>query len=75
MNKNPFGATLKHARKVQRLTQLDLQDLSGVSASVIYKLENGRTDVALASLLAVASALGIQVMARSPLGGEVTLNG
>ena len=66
---------LQRARKAQRLTQLELQDLSGVSATVIYKLESGRTDIALGSLLAVAEALGIHLMVKSPLGEEVRLDG
>ena len=70
-----FGNIFKEARKAQRLTQLELQDLSGVSASVIYKLECGRTDIALSSLIAIADALGIKLVARSPLGTEVSLNG
>lgn len=70
-----LGTLVKEARKAQRLTQLELQDLSGVSASVIYKLENGRTDVALGSLLAVSEALGIEVTAKSPLGKEIKLHG
>lgn len=75
MKNHPIGKLLRQARKGQRLTQRELQDLSGVGASVIYKLENGRTDVALSSLLHVADALGIQLVAKSPLGGEVKLNG
>lgn len=54
---------------------MDLQDLSGVSASVIYKIEKGRNDIAFGSLLALADALGIKLKAKSPLGQEVRLNG
>lgn len=75
MKSNGLAQLLKTARKAQRLTQLDLQDLSGVSASVIYKLESGRTDVGMGSLLAVAGGLGVELVARSPLGEEVRLNG
>lgn len=70
-----LGEMVKEARKAQRLSQMDLQDLSGVSASVIYKIEKGRTDIALSSLLAVAGALGIELTAKSPLGREIRLNG
>lgn len=75
MNLEELGDLLKKARRAQRLTQLQLQDLSGVSLSAIYKLESGRTDLALGSLLSVADALGIQLVAKSPLGTEVKLNG
>lgn len=46
-----------------------------MSLSAIYKLESGRTDLALGSLLAVADALGIQLVAQSPLETEAKLNG
>jgi y4mF family transcriptional regulator len=72
---NAFSQMIKKARKAQQLSQMDLQDLSGVSASVIYKLESGRSDVALGSLLAVCEALGIELAGKSPLGTEVKLNG
>lgn len=75
MNLEKLGDLLKEARRAQRLTQSQLQDLSGVSLSAIYKLESGRTDLALGSLLSVADALGIQLVAKSPLGTEVKLNG
>lgn len=70
-----LGEILKGARKAQRLTQMDLSDLSGVSPSVIYKLESGRMDIAVGSLQAVADALGVELIVRSPLGEEVKLNG
>lgn len=75
MNNEALGQIVNDARKAQRLSQMDLQDLSGVSASVIYKIEKGRRDIAFGSLLAVADALGIEVKAKSPLGQEVQLNG
>lgn len=71
---NTFAKMIKEARKAQQLSQMDLRDLSGVSASVIYKLETGRNDVTLSSLLAVSEALGIELVGKSPLGTEVKLN-
>lgn len=75
MIKADLRTLLQQARKAQKLTQLELQELSGVSAYVIYKLESGRTDVALESLLAVADALGVKITAKSPLGGEIVIDG
>lgn len=74
MNSPKLHALLRDARKAQHITQLELRDLSGVSASVIHKLESGRTDVSMGSLIAVADALGVRLVAKSPLGGEVHLN-
>lgn len=75
MNNAKLGQMIKEARKAQGLSQMDLQDLSGVSASVLYKIEKGRIDIAFGSLLAVADALGIELKAKSPLGQEVPLHG
>jgi transcriptional regulator with XRE-family HTH domain len=72
---NAFSQMIKDARKAQQLSQMDLRDLSGVSASVIYKLETGRSDVTLSSLLAVSDALGIELLGKSPLGTEIKING
>ncbi|MBT64863.1 MAG: transcriptional regulator [Puniceicoccaceae bacterium] len=75
MKNNNFGKIVSAARKAQGLTQLELQDLCGVSASVIYKIESGRDDFSLRNLVAVLDALRIQLQAKSPLGVEVQLNG
>lgn len=72
---NELGDLLKKARKAQRLSQHDLQDLSGVSTSVIYKLENNRADVTLGNFIALANALGVKLSCRSPLGTEIELHG
>jgi len=75
MNSKELGKLLQEARKAQRIRQRELQDLSGVSASVIYKLESGREDVTLGSLLALCEALGVRVTCESPLGTKVNLHG
>ena len=75
MNNTELGNLFKTARKAQSLSQLELQNLSGVSVSVLYKLENGRTDIAFGSFLAIADALGIQSWVKSPLGEEIKLDG
>lgn len=70
-----LGKLVRSARQVQGLTQAELRDLSEVSLSSIHKIENGRDDLSLTSILAVADALGIRVICKSPLGEEVDLNG
>lgn len=70
-----IGQLIQTARKAQRISQLELQDMSGVSASVIYKAEQGRSDLTLGSFLALCDALGIQITCKSPLGSEVQLYG
>ena len=75
MKNTNFGKMVSAARKAQGLTQLELQDLCGVSASVIYKIESGRDDFSLCNLISVLDALGIELCGKSPLGVEVQLNG
>ena len=75
MKYSDFGIMVSTARKAQRLTQLELQDLCGVSASVIYKIESGRDDFSLRNCVSVLDALGIEMHCKSPLGTEVQLNG
>lgn len=75
MNKDNLSALFQRARKAQGLTQRELEELSGVSASVIYKVESGRTDVTLERLLALAIALGVKVTVKSPLGQEIVIDG
>ena len=75
MKNSEFGKIVSTARKGQGLTQLELQDLCGVSASVIYKIESGRDDLSLCNFVSVMDALGIEVHCKSPLGAEVQLNG
>jgi transcriptional regulator with XRE-family HTH domain len=76
MQINPkIGQLIQAARKAQQISQLELQDMSGVSASVIYKAEQGRGDLTLGSFMALCDALGIQITCKSPLGEEVRLHG
>ncbi|MEY3000704.1 MAG: Helix-turn-helix domain [Verrucomicrobiota bacterium] len=76
MQTNPqIGQLIQAARKAQHISQMELQDMSGVSASVIYKAERGRTDLTLGSFMALCDSLGIQINCRSPLGTEVRLHG
>ena len=70
-----FGKIVSTARKAQGLTQLELQDLCGVSASVIYKIESGRDDFSMRNCFSVLDALGIEMHCKSPLGTEIRVNG
>ncbi|MGZ0654672.1 helix-turn-helix domain-containing protein [Coraliomargarita sp. W4R53] len=74
MKNTNFGKMVSTARKAQGLTQLELQDLCGVSASVIYKIESGRDDFSLCNLMAVLDVLGIEIHCKSPLGAKIQLN-
>ena len=55
-------AALKAAREARGLSQRDLGALSGVPQSHISRIENGGADIRLSSLVALARALGLEVV-------------
>ncbi|MBK6015635.1 helix-turn-helix domain-containing protein [Streptomyces sp. MBT53] len=55
------GARIKHARKIRRLTQRELADLSHVSYSTITKVEQGALPASPSVLGALARALSVPV--------------
>lgn len=75
MKNDNLSLLLIEARKAQGLSQRELAELAGVGETVIYKMESGRGDVTRASFVAVLKALGFDIRCRSPLGGEVSLDG
>ena len=54
-----FAAELRAARGRQRLTQLDLEALSGISHKTIARFENEQSDPRLGQMVALAEALSI----------------
>lgn len=51
------GANIRKARSDQRLTLNDLSRLSGVEAASLSKIENGKRDPKLSTLVEIAKAL------------------
>lgn len=56
-----LNAALLARRKALGLTQLQLADLAGVSARFIHELENGKETVRLDRVVALATALGLEL--------------
>ena len=54
-----FGTRLRELRTSRRLSMRDLAELSGVSASYISQIENGRANASLQTLRNLASAFGV----------------
>ncbi|MFG5382748.1 helix-turn-helix domain-containing protein [Yoonia sp. R2-816] len=52
-----MGANIRKARSDQRLTLNDLSRLSGVEAASLSKIENGKRDPKLSTLVEIAKAL------------------
>lgn len=56
-----ISKTVRLRRKELGLTQMELADLSGVSARFVYDLEKGKPTIALDRLLLVSSTLGLRL--------------
>lgn len=55
-----FGANLKNLRESKGLTQEQLSENTGcVSVTSISRLENGRLDSAISTLVEIAKAMGV----------------
>ena len=56
-----FGEAIKARRKKLGYTQKSICELSGISASFISDLENGKTTIELGKAIYLANILGIDV--------------
>ncbi|WP_353268233.1 helix-turn-helix domain-containing protein [Gemmatimonas sp.] len=59
-------AYLKALRKTRGMTQQDLADRLGVTRPRVWKIEQSPGDVTLANLLAVLTALGVELSIHDP---------
>ena len=58
-----LGRQIRKARRAQDLTVADLAGRAGISAGMLSRIENGQISASLATLQAVAGALGIAMAA------------
>jgi transcriptional regulator with XRE-family HTH domain len=56
-----LGQTLRQARLKKKLTQLDLEVLTGIPEADISRIENGRKNFAVTTLIKLAKGLEIPV--------------
>ena len=56
-----FGKAVKNRRKELGYTQKDLSEITGISASFLSDLENGKATVELGKVLMVVSLLGLNI--------------
>jgi XRE family transcriptional regulator, fatty acid utilization regulator len=54
-----IGRRLRALRTDAGMTQLELQDATGVAASEISKIENGKVDPRVGTLRRIAAGLGV----------------
>lgn len=60
-NSSDFGMVIRKKRKAMGLTQLALAEFTGLSASFISNLENGKETCELEKALYVVNILGINI--------------
>lgn len=58
---NSFGEVIKRQRKKMGYTQKYICEVSGISASYISDLENGKATIELGKAIQLANLLGIDV--------------
>lgn len=56
-----FGKAVNNRRKELGYTQKDLSEITGISASFLSDLENGKATVELGKVLMVVSLLGLNI--------------
>lgn len=62
VQRRQLGDALAHARYRRRLSQAELSKLAGLKPSALSRLENGRGNPTLNTLLKVCQALGVTLV-------------
>jgi transcriptional regulator with XRE-family HTH domain len=64
-----FGANLRRARLKAKLTQVDVEELTGIRQHYISEIENGLQNLTLDTMITFAQAIGTDLRAlfRRPL--------
>ena len=71
MGTRTLGAAIRERRKLLRLTQRDLADLSDCAERLVHEVETGKTTLRLDRLLAMLRVLGLQLTLGDGKGGLV----
>ena len=67
-----IGEVIKKVRKEQKVTQVQLAQLSNVSYRFVLDLEAGKETIQLGKVVAVMETLGMRINLDPPPGSEVT---
>jgi len=54
-----FGASVKQIRKSKKMTMLDLEVATGISEGSLSKIENGKKNLALTTVVKLAEGLAV----------------
>ncbi|PWK28208.1 y4mF family transcriptional regulator [Arcicella aurantiaca] len=61
MNKELLGKNIKYRRKVLKVRQEDLAEISGVALRTVVSIERGEGNPSLETLLKIAEVLGMEL--------------
>lgn len=61
MNKEVLGERIKNRRKVLKIRQEDLAEISGVALRTVVSIERGEGNPSLETLLKIAAVLGMEL--------------
>ncbi|RPE08681.1 XRE family transcriptional regulator [Chitinophaga lutea] len=56
-----FGANLKRIRKLKGLTLVELEELTGIHNAVLSKIELGKKNILITTLVRLGEGLGVEV--------------
>ncbi|TAJ48224.1 MAG: transcriptional regulator [Herbiconiux sp.] len=58
---NDIGSTLRASRRAEKLTQVQVAELAGISDRTLRDLESGDPGVSIGTVVAVATVLGLRI--------------
>ena len=56
-----MAGVARDSRRAQRLNQVELADLAGVSSGVVKRLESGCADVTMSNVVKILNVLGLRL--------------
>lgn len=71
MEAKSLGKAIRERRKLLKMTQRDLADLSDCAERLVHEVENGKETLRMDRLLAILRVLGLQLILVDGKGGLV----
>lgn len=69
------GSRIKQLRELKRMSLADISGLTGIAVSQLSKIENGKVDPRISTIVRILTCLGAALSDLSPSGvGTVTLD-
>ncbi len=67
-----FSKEIKATRKIAKMSQTELAELSGLSRAIISQTENGKTTVRMDVIEKILTTLNMELWVKSPVQSEST---